>query len=212
MTATVIGILRSADDHRAAIEEIDPLIELDPELGTPEADRLELLALLVEDYEDKNFLIAPPDPIEALEFRMDQQGIKQKDLVPMIGSKSKVSEVLAGKRPLSISMVRSLSEGLGIPTEVLLQESVTPVERRKQTVSVTERSGDPKQLYRAALILGSSSEQSKIMIVYNWNMEKAVQAMFEAKVPGSVTNMTHSKRRYVRRTAIKARESISEPA
>lgn len=212
MTATVNGILRSADDHRAAIEEIEPLIAQDPELGTPEADRLELLALLVEDYEEKHYPIDPPDPIEALKFRMDQQGLKQKDLVPLIGSKSKVSEVLAKKRPLSISMVRALSDGLGIPTEVLIQEITTPVQTQKKTVSVTERSGDPNQLYRAALMLRTSTEQSKVLIVYNWNMQKAVDAMVEAKVSGSVTNMTRSRRRYVRKAAIREEARVHEPA
>jgi len=212
MPDKVSGILRSVDDYRAAVEEIEPLVAEDPDLGTRNADRLELLALLIEDYEEKHHPIEPPDPLEALKFRMDQQGLKQKDLVPLIGSKSKVSEVLAKKRPLSISMVRALSNGLGIPTGVLIQESATLIRREKKTVSVTERSGDPKQLYAAAVLLGTLEGPSKVLIVYNWNIEKAVEAMVEAKVSGSVTNMTRSRRRYVRKAATRERASIPEPA
>ncbi len=86
----------------------------------PDADRLELLALLVRDYEDKHYPIDMPDPVEAITFRMEQMGLTRKDLERYIGSRSKVSEVLSGKRRLSLSMIRALHEGLGIPAEVLL--------------------------------------------------------------------------------------------
>src|SRR6266404_1527488 len=82
---------------------------LDPALGTGEADALEVLTLLVSDYDAKNFPIGLPDPVDAIRFRMEQMGLAQRDLVPYIGSKSKVSEVLARKRPLSLHMVRALS-------------------------------------------------------------------------------------------------------
>ena len=90
--------------------------------GTTEGDELELLLLLVETYEKKEFPIDLPNPIEAISFRMEQGKLKPKDLIPIFGSKSKVSEVLNGKRELSLTMIRKLVSDLGIPAEVLLQE------------------------------------------------------------------------------------------
>jgi HTH-type transcriptional regulator/antitoxin HigA len=95
---------------------------MNAESGTPEADELELLAALVEMYEEKQFPIRTPTPIEAIKFRIDQLGIGQKGLIPYIGSRSKVSEILNGKKPISLAMMRALHRGLGIPAEVLLQE------------------------------------------------------------------------------------------
>lgn len=114
-------IIKSADDHTAALARIEELFAAQP--GTSEGDELELLCLLVEKYEEEEFPIALPDPISAIRFRMEQQGLKAKDLIPYIGSASKVSEILSGTRPLSISMIRRLVDGLNIPAEVLLRES-----------------------------------------------------------------------------------------
>jgi HTH-type transcriptional regulator/antitoxin HigA len=114
-------ILKTEADHRTALAHIDSLMSSAP--GTPEADELELWVHLVEEYEEKTSPIPLPDPIEAIRFRMEQQGLKQKDLIPFIGSTSKVSEVMNGKRPLSIAMIRQLHEGLGIPAEVLISDS-----------------------------------------------------------------------------------------
>jgi HTH-type transcriptional regulator/antitoxin HigA len=115
-------IIRTSADYRRALKEAESLIALDPDPGTYEAERLDLLSLLIEKYESDKFPIELPDPLEAIKFRMDQQGLRQRDLIPFIGSKSKVSEVLAGKRSLTVPMIRALREGLGIPAEVLLQE------------------------------------------------------------------------------------------
>jgi len=90
--------------------------------GTTEMDELELLTALVEMYEERRYPIAPPDPIAAIKFRMEQLGLTRKDMVPFMGSKSKVSEVLNGKRPLTLAMMRALHTGLGISAEVLLKE------------------------------------------------------------------------------------------
>ncbi len=85
---------------------------------------MELLFLVIGDYEEKHFPMDSPDPIEVIKFMMDQQGLKKKDLIPYIGSASKVTEVLNGARSLSLSMIRRLSEGLGIPADILIQPLV----------------------------------------------------------------------------------------
>lgn len=113
-------IIKTETEYDQALVRIDELMDATPD--TPEGDELELLITLVELYEAKEYAIDLPDAVSAIKFRMEQQELKQKDLVPYIGSKSKVSEVLSGKRPLSLSMIRQLHAGLGIPAEVLLQE------------------------------------------------------------------------------------------
>jgi HTH-type transcriptional regulator/antitoxin HigA len=114
-------IIKTEADYEAGMAALDSLMELDPAPGTPDADKLELLGMLLEQYEDVHFPIDMPDPVDAVLFRMDQQGLRSNDLVPLIGSKSKVSEVLNRKRPLSLAMIRKLHAELGISAEVLLQ-------------------------------------------------------------------------------------------
>jgi HTH-type transcriptional regulator/antitoxin HigA len=111
--------IRTEAAYRAAMRQIDAL--LDAPQGSAAADRLEVLSLLVEAYEEKHCPIDPPDPIEAIKFRMEQQGLARRDLEPYIGSRARVSEVLSGKRPLSIEMIRRLHAGLGIPADILIQ-------------------------------------------------------------------------------------------
>lgn len=118
----VTKVIKDQEGYESALAEISNFMDSDPLPGTPEADRLELLTLLIKDYETKNFPARLPNPIEAIRFRMEQQNLSQRDLVPYIGSRSKVSEVLSGKRPLSLSMIRALHTKLGIPAKVLLQE------------------------------------------------------------------------------------------
>lgn len=113
-------VLKNEQEYEAALEHVSVLMKAEP--GSPEEEELELFSLLVEEYEEEHFPIAFPDPIEAIRFRMDQEGLTQKDLTQYMGSQSKVSEVLNGKRSLSLKMIRNLHEGLGIPAEVLLQE------------------------------------------------------------------------------------------
>jgi len=113
-------IIKTEEDYNKALARIDELMDAEP--NTQEGDELELLVTLVELYEEKMYPIDMPDPIEAVKFRMEQLGLHQKDLVPFIGSKSKVSEILNKKRPLSLSMMRALHKGLGIPAEILLKE------------------------------------------------------------------------------------------
>lgn len=130
-----IGIIKTQEAYRDALARVETLALLDPDHGTPDAEQLELLALLVEDYERRNYPIDAPDPVSAIEFRMAEQGLRQRDLVPMLGSRSRVSEVLGRKRPLTLPMIRALSEGLGIPTDLL----VRPIEEPQTT---TQRSVD----------------------------------------------------------------------
>ena len=116
-------IIKNNMEYKVALAESEWLISLDPKPDTPEADHLDVLSLLVEKYENDQFPIENPDPIEAIRFRMKEQGLIQRDLIPYIGSKSKVSEILSGKRALTVPMIRALHEGLGIPLEVLIQEA-----------------------------------------------------------------------------------------
>ncbi len=113
-------LIKTDSDHKAALARIEAIFDAKP--GTPAGDELDLLTTLVELYEEKTFPINLPSPLAAIRFRMQQQALKAKDLVPYIGSASKASEVLAGKRALSLTMIRNLVNGLGIPAEVLLQE------------------------------------------------------------------------------------------
>ncbi|MBW1706904.1 MAG: ImmA/IrrE family metallo-endopeptidase [Deltaproteobacteria bacterium] len=116
----ITRLIKTEEDYTRALDRIEAL--MDAEAGTTEADELELLSALVEMYEEKEYPIDLPDPVEAVKFRMEQLGLKQKDLIPFIGSRSKVSEVLNGKKSLTLSMMRGLNKGLGIPAEVLLNE------------------------------------------------------------------------------------------
>jgi len=101
-------------------------MELDPKMGSEQSDELEILVMLIEKYEEKQWYIAEPDPVEAIKIRMEQMHLKQKDLIPYIGNKSKVSEVISGKIGLSLSMISKLSRGLHLPLEVLMpQEGMT---------------------------------------------------------------------------------------
>jgi HTH-type transcriptional regulator/antitoxin HigA len=113
-------LIKNDEDYKKALSRIEELMDAQPD--TPEMDELELMTALVEMYEDRHYPICPPDPLEAIKFRMDQLGLTQQDMVPYIGTKSKVSEVLNGKRPLSLTMMRSLNKYLGISAEVLLNE------------------------------------------------------------------------------------------
>lgn len=115
-------VIKDSAEYEEALAEVERLVGRDPASGTPDGDRLELLTLLIENYETRLTPRRLPDPVEAIRFRMEQQGLTQRDLVPFIGSRSKVSEVLSGKRPLTLSMIRALHRGLGIPAESLLQE------------------------------------------------------------------------------------------
>lgn len=111
--------IRNKREHQAALREIETLWNAKD--GTAQSDRLEVLALLVERYEQEHFPIPDPDPIDFLHYVMESRGLARKDLEPFIGSRARVAEVLNRVRPLSLEMIRKLAEGLGIPAEVLVR-------------------------------------------------------------------------------------------
>jgi HTH-type transcriptional regulator/antitoxin HigA len=111
--------IRTEDDHKRTLERIDRLMGA-AQPGTPESDELEVLATLVESYEDEHFPIDDPDPVSAIRFRMEQLGLTRQDLEPLLGSRGRVSEILNGRRALSIEMIRRLHRELDIPLESLL--------------------------------------------------------------------------------------------
>lgn len=111
--------IRDEADYEAALAEIERLWGAPG--GTPNGDRLEVLITLVDAYEAEAFPMDPPDPIAAIEFRMEQMGLTRKDLEPMIGTRARVAEVMNRKRPLSIGMIRRLHDQLGISADVLIR-------------------------------------------------------------------------------------------
>lgn len=118
-----IKIIKTETDYKEALKLTEMLMGKNPNPESEEGEKLNLLVKLIQDYESDKFPEDLPDPIDAILFRMEQQNLKPIDLVPYIGSRSKVSEVLSRKRPLTVSMMRSLETGLGIPAKVLLKES-----------------------------------------------------------------------------------------
>ena len=112
--------IRNEADYKNTLERLEVIF--DAKRGTKEGDELEILSILIDNYESDNFPIEMPDPIAAINFRMEQMGLKQKDLVEMIGFKSRVSEIMNKKRKLTLDMIRKLNTSLKIPTEVLIQD------------------------------------------------------------------------------------------
>lgn len=115
-----IKVIRAEDDYREALKSIEAFMAKDPDPESAEGEQLELLSTLVADYESRTFPATLPDPVEAIKFRMEQADLKPADLIPYIGSRSRVSEILSGKRTLTVEMMRALESGLGIPAKVLL--------------------------------------------------------------------------------------------
>ncbi|MFT3893111.1 MAG: ImmA/IrrE family metallo-endopeptidase [Anaerolineales bacterium] len=113
-------VIKTETEYEMAVAHLETLMDAEP--SSSQGDELELFAVLIENYEREHFPLGLPDPVEAIKFRMEQQGLSRKDLEKYIGSASKVSEVLNHKRPLSLAMMRALHDGLGISAEVLLQE------------------------------------------------------------------------------------------
>jgi HTH-type transcriptional regulator / antitoxin HigA len=111
--------IRTKADYKAALAEVERL--WGARSGTPKGDRLDVLATLIDAYETQHYPMDPPDPIDAIQFRMEQQGLTRKDLEPLIGTRARVAEIMTRKRNLSIDMIRRLHEQLGISAEVLIR-------------------------------------------------------------------------------------------
>jgi len=142
--------IRTDKDHELAVKRIEELIGAAP--GSAEGDELDVLATLVDAYEAKHHAIDAPDPVTAIQFRMEQQGLSRKDLEPLIGSRARVSEILTRKRSLTLSMVRRVKSGLGISADLLI--APTPVKARRFYGSHTMRNaqlGKTKGVKRVAL-------------------------------------------------------------
>lgn len=114
-----IAPIKTKRDHRRALKEIEGLMTA--KRGTPRGDRLDVLVTLVEAWEAKHYRLDLPDPIEAIKYHMDQSGLEPRDLIPFIGSRNRVYEILNRKRPLTLKMVWRLHKGLGIPAESLIK-------------------------------------------------------------------------------------------
>lgn len=121
--------IKNESDYDAALAEIADL--MGARASTPEGDRLDVLVTLVEAYEEKHWRVDPPDPIEAIKLRMQQRGLSRHDLARVLGSKSRVSEVLNRKRPLTMEMIRRLHGKFGIPAESLIQPTTRKTRRRR---------------------------------------------------------------------------------
>lgn len=113
--------IRSEADYRAALSDVERL--WGSRTGTLEGDRLDILATLIDAYEEQRYPVVPPDPIDAIRFRMEQQGLTRRDLQRLIGTRTRVADILSRRRSLTLAMVRRLHEQLGIPAEVLIRPS-----------------------------------------------------------------------------------------
>jgi HTH-type transcriptional regulator/antitoxin HigA len=125
MAKKMIHPLRTEADYDAALEEIERYFDKEPKPGTPEADRFDLLALVIEDYERKNWPIEPPDAIDAIRYRMETGGYSQADLGRLLGSRQRASDILTGKRPLTMRMAWRLNREWGIPADALIAPPAT---------------------------------------------------------------------------------------
>lgn len=126
--------IKTEADYETALKEIESLMSA--EADTPEGDRLDVLVTLVEAYEREHYPIGFPDPVEAIKFRMEQQGLSVEDLIPVIGRKNRVYEVLARKRPLTLRMIEGLHETFSIPAESLLRHSSSQSSHAAQNASL----------------------------------------------------------------------------
>jgi HTH-type transcriptional regulator / antitoxin HigA len=120
-TQYLIRPIRHQADYEAALALVEPYFDNEPAAGSDAGAHFEALVAVIEAYENKHFPISPPDPIDAIKFQMEQRGMSARDLESLIGSRSRVHEILNRKRPLSLAMVRRLHEGLGISAETLIR-------------------------------------------------------------------------------------------
>lgn len=196
---TGIRVIRSRADYDDMRNELHRLLDSDPAKGTPERDRLEVLLVLLADYEARE--VPPPnvDPVDAILFRLDQLGLKPRDLEPYLGGRSRVSEVLARKRPLSIGMIRALHDGLGIPAESLINPAMPPQEDPEADDVPWERF-PIRELMRRGWIAGAQEA--------TWTRETA-QKMLEPLF-GSVSGKAFAAALYRRSHHVRAAKGMDE--
>ncbi len=123
MKTVTVPVIESEADLDAALEALDLLMDLDPDKSSAEGHRLLALVMVIEAYEDEHYPIGPPDPIEAIKFRMDQMGLNRADLAKILGGNSRVTDIFGRKRDLSLNMVRRLHAEWGIPADILIRET-----------------------------------------------------------------------------------------
>lgn len=138
-------IIKTEYQYREARAEVDKLAQMDPPPESREGLRLELLSKLVEDYEQVRFAFAKPDPIDAIVFRMEEQGLRQKDIAPLLGGKNRASEVLSRKRSLTLAMIRALHEKLDIPPGLLIREPPARYRVKRASNGRARRSGQRRE-------------------------------------------------------------------
>lgn len=197
-------IIKTDNEYQDAINRAAILAMQDPAVGTHEAEQLELLALLIEDYERKHFNFDVPDPVSAIEFRMEEQGLRQRDLIPILGSRSRVSEVLGRKRPLTLQMIRSLTESLGIPSDVLIrpmqkQPANEPVDdldwmkfpfremQRRGWIPNTEKSSKQEVMREVKNFLDQASSASSLIPLYRKSIKGLGASELEDRASYSAT-------------------------
>jgi HTH-type transcriptional regulator / antitoxin HigA len=142
-----LRIIKTDKQYRRYLNEVAKLAMRDPDLKSKEGGRLELLAKLIEDYEKERFKFDKPDPIEAIAFRMEQQGLRQKDIAGLLGGKNRASEVLAKKRALTLAMVRAINEKLEIPAALLIQEPVATYDVSPKPRKRRQAQGRPRTVF-----------------------------------------------------------------
>ncbi len=150
-----VQVIHNKEAHEAALRELEHLMETDPPAGTAGFAQMELLALVINDYERRHFPIPPPDPIEAIRFRMEQQGLTRRDMEKSLGSRARVSEVLNRRRRLSVPMMRNLHRHLHIPAEILIAEPKPPraVARKSQKPGIGARQIRPRGKRSSSLLV-----------------------------------------------------------
>lgn len=186
-----IRILKSDSEYHATLHKAECLVALDPKVGTKEAERLELLTLLIEDFEKRTYPFDIVDPIDAVEFRMGEQGLRQKDLVPILGSRSRVSEVLGRKRPLTVQMIRALAVSLGIPADLLIGESVAGGDRSTSESKELDwkkfpvREMEKRGWFKIPTVIGDSAEAKLRAFLSELTKEGEAFALFRRKFRGA---------------------------
>ncbi len=169
-----IKVVKTEKDYEEALKLVGDLMICDPDPNSEKGEQLNLLSALIRDYEEKVFIKNLPDPIDAIKFRMEQSGLSPSDLIPFLGSRSRVSEILSGKRQLTLEMVRALESGIGIPAKVLIKKSeagkrpeyqdwnnhlVTEMETRGYFENVSVKGHDKVDLLKAFFLPIGSPEQ-----------------------------------------------------